>query len=142
MTSDTDEHQLKLRMLRAKLSNISNDFHGELSDNKRHERQYKDNSYKNPNIHSLHQKPIQTNTSFVPTSTEPKQLSTQESHTIAPKEHPVFQENSKLKNYDFVSDEKIFQKTKPNWESWKCIPRENLDRLKKKTLGRIFKNNN
>lgn len=143
MTSNTD-HQLKLKILQERLANISNDFKGELINDKRYERKQKDSLHKNLTISSLQQEPPQTNISAQkqpPQQNEPKQ-STQVWQQIPSKEHPTFQDDLKSEEYSYsLSDEKIFQKVKPNWESWKCIPRKKLEQLKKKTLGHISQKN-
>jgi len=146
MTSNT-EHQLKLKILQERLDNISNDFERELITYKIHEKKQEDSLHKNLTS-SLQQEPPQTNRSLIPPQeqpsqqSKPKQSTTQMWQQISSEEHPTFQEDLKSEEYlHSLSNEKVFQKVKLKRESWKYIPREKLERLKKKTLGYVSQKN-
>ena len=123
MANNIDEHQLKLKILHTRLASISNEFERELIKDSIHKRKEKYSLHKDLTISSSslqqEQQP-QTNLSSI-------QHHDQKPQQISSKGHLTLREDLKSGEYSHsLSDEKILQKVKPNWESWKYISEEDL----------------
>jgi len=136
MANNIDEHQLKLKTLHTRLASISNEFERELIKDSIHKRKEKYSLHKDLTISSSslqqEQQP-QTNLSSIqhhdqkPQHSETKPSTLQKQQQISSKEHLTLREDLKSGEYSHsLSDEKILQKVKPNWESWESIPKEDL----------------